>query len=66
MEYKENNIIQLHVRDNGKGFDKGKVKKGIGLNYTIDRVKVYGGTNRVITAPGKGCEVIIQMPVGPQ
>ena len=66
VEYKENNIIQLHVRDNGKGFDKGKVKKGIGLNYTIDRVKVYGGTNRVITAPGKGCEVIIQMPVGSQ
>ena len=55
--------LRLCVKDNGKGFDFTKIQKGVGLNYTIDRVKVYGGNNFVNTAPGKGCQICLDMPI---
>lgn len=55
--------IRLCVKDNGKGFDVSKIKKGVGLNSTVNRVKIYGGTNDIKSSPGNGCEICIWMPL---
>ncbi|HNP54948.1 MAG TPA: ATP-binding protein, partial [Ferruginibacter sp.] len=66
--YQEDNIVQLRISDNGKGFDasdKEKVK-GIGLINIFNRVDAYNGTVDIQTAPGKGCTLNIQFPFDPE
>lgn len=55
--------LQLVIQDNGIGFDSKKVRRGIGLCNIEERVKFYNGTVDIRTAPGKGCEVEIFLPV---
>lgn len=50
-----NDEAKIAVIDNGKGFDPGKVKTGIGLRNIQSRLQVYGGNMKIISAPGKGC-----------
>ncbi|MBS1563238.1 MAG: PAS domain S-box protein, partial [Bacteroidetes bacterium] len=57
--------ISLTVEDNGKGFelDKVKYKKGVGLSNIESRVSLFDGKVTIITAPGKGCKLFIQVPI---
>lgn len=59
----ENNSILLQVKDNGKGFDVSAKKGGIGLENIRRRVQMLQGKVDIISAPGKGCEVNIQVPL---
>jgi PAS domain S-box-containing protein len=54
--------IQLVLTDNGRGFDEKAVKKGMGLNNIQNRVEYYKGSFNLKTAPGKGCELRIELP----
>ncbi|HEY4208894.1 MAG TPA: ATP-binding protein [Puia sp.] len=45
----------IQVKDNGRGFDPGQKRAGIGITNMISRVNVFGGKIQIDAAPGKGC-----------
>jgi signal transduction histidine kinase len=57
-----NDIVNLSVRDNGKGFDTTTKTTGMGINNMISRVKVFGGKVHVETAPKQGCLLTVTIP----
>ncbi|GAO42799.1 PAS domain S-box protein [Flavihumibacter petaseus] len=58
-------IIRLEITDNGIGFDltTAKLKDGVGLSNILSRAAIFNGEVQVNTAPGKGCQLIIDLPV---
>ncbi|HMH21462.1 MAG TPA: PAS domain S-box protein [Puia sp.] len=56
------NLVYLKLTDNGRGFDEAAIKKGLGLNNIQNRVEYYKGNMKLVTAPGKGCELSVQLP----
>jgi two-component system, NarL family, sensor histidine kinase DegS len=66
---KEGKGITLVVSDNGKGFDRSifklasKKKYRIGLRLMKERAEKLGGTFILNTAVGKGCQIIIRIPL---
>ncbi|WP_205511863.1 hybrid sensor histidine kinase/response regulator [Longitalea arenae] len=56
------NWLQLNIKDNGVGFDTRKKTRGIGLNNIISRVEMQNGKMEIISAPGKGCTLKIEIP----
>jgi len=57
-------VVIMRTVDNGIGFDSKKVKAGIGLNNMNRRVESFGGIFSIKSQPGKGCEIIIEIPTG--
>lgn len=55
--------VRLIIKDDGKGFDAITTKKGIGLNSTVARVEIYGGSFQINSSPGKGCTVVVEIPL---
>lgn len=53
--YSENNAISLQVRDNGSGFDTGRIaehpKQGIGLRNMAERLEAVGGQFTITSSP---------------
>lgn len=62
MEMKNNQLI-LIITDDGIGFDVTTVRKGIGLANIQRRVEMFAGSYRIETAPGKGCQLEIIIPI---
>jgi signal transduction histidine kinase len=60
--FHENNMIELVVTDDGRGFDPTTVKKGHGLKNMRSRAELLNGTIEMITAPGKGCKLKVHIP----
>jgi two-component system, NarL family, sensor kinase len=59
------NIIQLHIKDNGTGFNKKEVvekRKGLGLENITSRADLLRGTIYLTTQPGKGVDYLIEIP----
>jgi len=56
------NSIRVLVADDGKGFDPGMKKKGIGISNMINRVESFNGTMSIESSPGNGCTVDINIP----
>lgn len=48
-------VVSIEVVDNGKGFDPGQVKNGIGLRNIQSRLQVYKGKMKITSSPGDGC-----------
>ena len=55
-------IINLIIKDNGKGFEPTSVKNGAGLNNIRNRVYLLNGTLTLDTQPGKGCALVVELP----
>ncbi len=55
--------VKLSITDNGKGFNMHAVKTGIGLQNIKRRAEMYAGKFTCTSAPGKGCEVIVVIPL---
>ncbi len=55
--------LSLSVRDNGKGFVTGDIRNGNGLSNMKERARVMKGRLVHTTAPGKGTEVLAELPV---
>jgi len=60
---KEDQNIVMTLKDDGKGFDTSGKKEGIGLENIRRRAQVLDGQVKIISSPGNGCEVIVQIPV---
>ena len=52
----------LSVRDDGQGFDSTLRSDGIGLTNIRRRAFVLGGTATIVAEPGKGCQIVVQIP----
>lgn len=55
--------LRLSIRDNGKGFDASAASRGIGAIGMTERVFAFSGTIEFRTAPGKGTEVDVALPL---
>lgn len=57
--------VQLCVRDSGRGFNVGdaKRKRGLGFVQMEERVRGLKGSIRISSAPGKGTEIAVEMPL---
>lgn len=61
LDCEEGNVL-MNITDNGKGFDVESSSKGIGLINIFNRVEVVGGQAQIISAPGQGCTIKVQLP----
>jgi len=59
---KEENQIELEIRDNGKGFDTTLHRKGVGITNITSRASLYDGIVHIDSAPGKGCTLRVTLP----
>lgn len=59
----ERGIAVLTVQDNGVGFDPGRKKDGLGLSNIRSRAECCEGTAQFISAPGKGCTLLVNIPL---
>lgn len=56
--------LQLKITDFGAGFDPQTVAAGhFGLSGMAERARLFGGTMTVESAPGKGTEVVVDIPL---
>lgn len=62
MQVKEHSLA-IMIRDNGVGFDMTQTKKGIGLSNIKRRAELFGGSVSLFSAPGKGCQLSIKIPI---
>jgi two-component system sensor histidine kinase UhpB len=58
-----NSYVTLNMEDDGVGFNLQKRSKGIGLKNIESRCNLFAGTMDLITSPGEGCVMRIQIPV---
>ncbi len=66
-------VLRLKVQDDGRGFDPSAVARsaergseggpGVGLFGMEERARLVGGRLRITSAPGKGTEVALELPV---
>jgi signal transduction histidine kinase len=56
-------ILELTVRDDGRGFDPAAVNGGFGLTGMRERVSLAGGELRIEAAPGSGTTVSATIPL---
>ncbi len=64
-----NGSAHCSVHDNGKGFDpmsvlSGENKRGLGLLGIRERLTSFGGSLQIRSAPGKGTDLEISIPIG--
>lgn len=58
----KNDVICLKIKDDGKGFDSTKSRKGIGIKNMTSRIKDIEGDINFISKKGKGTKVIVEIP----
>jgi signal transduction histidine kinase len=52
------------VRDDGRGFDPGISRKGVGRDSMCQRALDLGGGVEVQSKPGRGTRVLCRVPMG--
>ena len=57
------NSIKMIIKDNGRGFVIGGVNRRHGLSVMKERVQSLGGSLDINTAPGKGTEIQVTVPM---
>jgi PAS domain S-box-containing protein len=55
--------VAMLIEDNGIGFDTHQKRKGIGITNILNRVESYNGTVDIISQPGKGCTLSVNIPL---
>ncbi len=55
--------IQLTVKDDGVGFDAKMKKSGVGLQNITSRTELCNGEVCINTAPGMGCELLVNFVI---
>jgi two-component system, NarL family, sensor histidine kinase UhpB len=62
LERTPNGGTRLVIADNGKGFDVGATRPGLGLLGMRERCEALGGTFRVEAAIGSGVRLTVELP----
>ncbi|MBI3519073.1 MAG: PAS domain S-box protein [Bacteroidetes bacterium] len=57
------NFLTTMITDNGSGFDKRNIEKGMGLTNIENRVKIMNGRFKIFTKLNKGTIVAFQIPM---
>jgi signal transduction histidine kinase len=60
-------LLRLEVEDDGGGFDPDgarPVKQGVGLIGMRERAALLGGSLRILSAPGAGTRLFVELPAG--
>jgi PAS domain S-box-containing protein len=60
----DDEAILIEVADDGRGFDLGSARAGIGLSGMRERVEALGGKIEVRSRPGEGTKVTVRIPSG--
>jgi two-component system sensor histidine kinase UhpB len=60
LEVDEDEIF-LNITDDGKGFDPGAERQGVGIRNMTSRAELYNGQVEIETAPGIGCSLKVKM-----
>jgi signal transduction histidine kinase len=55
--------VRLSIHDDGQGFDPTRTPQGLGLSHIYERSRACNGEVTLETAPGKGCLLIVRMPI---
>src|SRR4029079_2471885 len=57
--------VHMRITDDGVGFDtvRAMTKGGLGLTSIAERVRMLGGQLNIQSAPGKGTQLTIELPV---
>jgi len=63
LNLEDSNTLLLCISDNGKGFNTNNMSKGIGLQNIKNRAETFYGKYNIKSAPEKGCELIISIPL---
>lgn len=58
----ENDILQITISDDGKGFDASKAKRGIGMKNIVSRLKKINGTWDIDSKIGQGTKIYLEIP----
>lgn len=61
LQLREGNI-ELRVKDDGVGFDPATKTDGVGLINIRTRASIFDGVVKIISAPGRGCELRVAFP----
>jgi len=61
---RHDDAINISVEDNGVGMIKDSVPRGFGFSTIQSNVDLFKGTFTIESQPGKGCLVLIDLPVG--
>ena len=60
---RQNGRVRLEVRDNGLGFEQGaRATRGHGLRNIAARASELGAGSQVLSAPGQGTRVVVEIP----
>ncbi|MGB3006093.1 MAG: histidine kinase [Chitinophagaceae bacterium] len=59
----DDNILEISIRDDGKGFDLDSVKKGNGLENMQKRATDMGASLSIQTKPTKGCHINLKLKI---
>ncbi len=51
------------IKDNGIGFDRKKKRPGIGLTNISNRAESFNGAVKIVSEPGKGCSLLVNIPI---
>ncbi len=62
---RQNDRLQILIKDNGKGFNKEKVMAGAGLRNLENRSKMIAASLQVNSEPGKGTAITISVKLEP-
>ena len=58
-----NGKLEFTVSDNGQGFDRGKVRRGNGLDNMQQRADAIGASLSLQSKPDEGTVVLIQLKI---
>jgi len=54
--------VRVMIEDKGKGFDMLTQSRGVGLFSMDERARAVGGEISILTSPGKGTKIILEVP----
>ena len=55
--------LKMRISDDGVGFEMDKSNKGIGISNMKRRTELFRGDFNIITSPGDGCKLLIEVPL---
>ena len=61
LEYRNDELLVI-VEDNGRGFQPGKERDGLGLVGIHERVALVGGKLNIESEPGSGTTLVVRIP----